>query len=111
MHEISQQVNGTPVKSRGDLDAANQIQSRRACKRLGGIITGDRIVIGNGQRFEARRHGFLDELPRRICPVRFVGVRVKIDQKEISPSSSSLDHTRLALSSGLSLSDCTTTSG
>jgi hypothetical protein len=104
-------MNGASVKPRGDLDAANQIQPSRARYRRGGIITGDRIVIGNGQRFQACCYRFVDELRRRICPVRFVGVRVKIDQKEISPSSSSLAHTRLALCSGLSLSECTTTSG
>jgi hypothetical protein len=99
------------VKPRGDLDAANQIQPSRARYRRGGIITGDRIVIGNGQRFQAGCYRFLDELSRPVRPIRFVGVRVKIDQKEISPSSSSLAHTRWALSSGLSLSECTTTSG
>jgi hypothetical protein len=99
------------MKSRGDLDAANQIQSHSACCRLRAVITSECIVIGNGQRFQARRHGFVDELSRRGRSVRFVGVRVKVDQKEISPSSSSLAQTRLALSSGLSRSECTTTSG
>jgi hypothetical protein len=99
------------MKSRGDLDAANQIQSGRSRYRLRRVITRQRIVIGNGQCFQTRRYGFVDELRRPVGPVRFVGVRVKIDQKAISPSSSSLAQTRLALASGLSLSECTTTSG
>jgi len=99
------------MKSRGNLDAANQIQSHSAGCRLRAVITGERIVIGDGQRFQARRYRFVDELRRRSRSVRFIGVRVKVDQKEISPSSSSLAHTRLALASGLSVSECTTTSG
>jgi len=89
------------VKTRGDLDAADQVKSRGSRQRLGEIVTGEGIVIGNGQRFEACFQSLVNKLRRRGGPVRFIGVRVQVDQKEISPSSSSLAHTRLALSSGL----------
>ena len=78
------------MKSRGDLDAAHQIQSRGARQRLRAIVTGKGIVIRDPQRFETHRHRLVDKLRRRSGPVRFVGVGVQVDQKEISPKLPSL---------------------
>ena len=99
------------MEARRNLDAAHQIETGRACQRFCEIVPGKRVVVGDGQRLEMHRHCRFHQLRGAVRPVRLVGMRVKIDQKEISPSSSSLAQTRLALSSGASLAECTTTSG
>ena len=101
----------TPVKTRGHFDTAYQIQAGGARQRESAIVTGERIVIRNGQRFKTGRNGCLNQLRGPEGPVGFVGMGVKVDQKEISPRLSSLAQTRSALSSGVSLAECTTTSG
>ena len=68
-------------------------------------------MVGDGQSFETRRYRGLDQLRGAIGAVGFVGMCVKIDQREMSPSSFSLAQTLPALSSGVSLAEFTVTSG
>lgn len=68
-------------------------------------------MIGDGQRLEARRNGGIYQFRGAVSPVGFVGMGVKIDQKEISPRAFSLAQTFSALCSGVSVSVRITTSG
>ena len=68
-------------------------------------------MVRNRQSFETRRYRGLDELRSAIGPVGFVGMCVKIDQREMSPNSFSLAQTFPALASGVSLAEFTITSG
>jgi hypothetical protein len=68
-------------------------------------------MIRNSQRLKTGRDRLLDKLGGTVGPVRFVGVRVKVDQKEMSPKLSSVAQTLSALCSGVSLEECTTISG
>src|SRR5579859_4529846 len=111
IHKVPEQMNGASMKTGGDLDAANQIQARGARQWGRAIVAGQRIVIRNRQRFQATRNSRFHQLRGLIGPVGLVSMCVKIDQKEISPRLSSLAQTRSALSSGVSLAECTTTSG
>src|SRR5215467_1214958 len=104
-------MHGAAMESRGEFDAADQIEPRRPSHRFGSLVTGERIVIRDGQRLDTRRHGGIHQLRRAVGPVRFVGVGVKIDQKAISPRALSFAQTFSALSSGVSASEWMTTSG
>ena len=111
MHEISEQVHRAAVEARGKFDAADQIEPGRACHRFRAVITGECIVIRNGQRLETCRHRGIYQFGGAVGPVRFVGMGVKVDQKEISPKAFSLAQTFSALCSGVSASERITTSG
>ena len=111
MHEISEQMHRAAVEARGKFDAADQIEPRRARHRFRAVVTGERIVIRNGQRLETCRHRGIYQFGGAVGPVRLVGMGVKIDQKEISPRAFSLAQTFPALASGVSLAEFTITSG
>jgi len=68
-------------------------------------------MIRDGQRFKTRRHRGIHQFRGAVGPVRFVGMGVKIDQKEISPRAFSLAQTFSALCSGVSASERIMTSG
>src|SRR5580765_1761720 len=111
MHKISEEMHRAAVEARGKFDAADQIEPGRARHRFRAVVAGQRIVIGDGQRLEARRYCRIHQFSGAVGPVRFVGMGVKIDQKEISPRAFSLAQTFSALCSGVSASERITTSG
>src|SRR5437899_9024551 len=111
IHEISEQMHRAAVEAGGKFDAADQIEPGRARHRFRAVVTGERIVIRNGQRLETCRHRGIYQFGGAVGPVRFVGMGVKVDQKEISPKAFSLAQTFSALCSGVSASERITTSG
>lgn len=65
----------------GELDAAYQLQSGRLRDGHTRIKSVERVVIGDGQRFEAGVERRLNEFFRTGGAVGEVSMRVKVDQK------------------------------
>ena len=82
------------VQLGGQLDPAHQLQTGVVRQRDGLVIPREGVVIGDPQDFYSRADRLLDQLCRRTGAVRFVGVRVQIDQIETRPKCSSVAQIR-----------------
>ncbi len=82
--EIAEQMHGLAVQFGGELDAADQIEPRRARHGQREIVAGEGIVVGYAKRSHAGPHCFGDELRGRESPVRFISVRVEVDQRRLN---------------------------
>src|SRR5439155_12402811 len=67
-------------------DSANQIHAIRAGDRRRPVVTSERIVIGNGERFETDAPRGFDQFGRRIRSVRFVRMGVQVNHSSDSKS-------------------------
>jgi hypothetical protein len=67
------------------LDSADQVQTRGARERYGLVISGECVMVSDGQRLQMHAPGGFHELGRRAGTVGFVGMGVKVDQAESLP--------------------------
>jgi hypothetical protein len=81
LQKISQQMNRMALQFGGKLDAAHQLHSRTCRNGHGLIVALEGIVVGDSKRIHAAADGFFNELRGRKSAVRFVSVRVQIDQR------------------------------
>lgn len=75
------------MESRGQLDAANQLETGLARRLVGALVAGERVVVADRQRFQTGGDGFLDQLRRAGSAVGLIRVRMQIDQNETNPAS------------------------
>ena len=84
VEEIAEQMHGLAMQLGGELDATDQIEPGRARHGQREIEAGEGIVVGYAKRGHARADCLGDELGGRESPVRFIGVRVEVDQRRLN---------------------------
>src|SRR5262249_51891360 len=84
--KVSQQMDRMAVELGGQLDSTNQVEARRlrGAGRL--VVAPKRVMVGDSEDPHAAAHRLLNQLGGRTGAVRFIRMRVQIDQSESDPS-------------------------